>query len=102
MKYDKCPRCGGEWSDVVHTQTEGHILQYCKNGCSMNRNCLQEEYGYSVTISQYDVVWWYKRHPNEQCSIYPSSPPNSTRLILETILPFTVTEEMIRMLLVFQ
>jgi hypothetical protein len=100
MKYDLCPRCGGEWADEILPQPEGHTVQYCTQ-CNMVQNCYVGKYGYGVDVGPYDVIWWYDRYPNEQCSIYPSSPPRNSHLILETTLPFTVTEEMIRMLLVF-
>jgi hypothetical protein len=109
MKYDRCPRCNAEWgevkigNDLMGQETSN--MRFCRNRCGTSMTvCNDGEYGYSITLDDYWVGWWYSavylRYPITSYILCAIKHDGST-CKLSYPLPFDVTLEQIKLSLVF-
>jgi hypothetical protein len=104
MKYDLCPRCNSPWDK--HLPLFNGTIQYCSGGCGLYiHNYNNRGYGYIIVLGTYTITWQYLNDDKLQCNIYTNVNKDSKFTFLCEMpepLSYDVTENMIRMLLVFQ
>jgi len=91
-KHTLCPRCGAVWNQPLE------YMRYwlCSNGCGMQAQWYPnlDKEGYFINVDKYQVYW----HPNGRCEIWSETGGTIT---LSDSIPFDVTLDMIKMVLVF-
>lgn len=114
MEFEKCPRCGGEWKECTFIAHEDHQCKSCEP-CKGHLN----ELGFAIRIGSYGVRWFIRRMdkslrepitPTKTVHLMKLAPRIDNPSIYDTVgdeieiaawLPFDITEERLKLLLVF-
>jgi len=94
QKYTTCPRCGSRWVINIR-ELSGRETYACENKCGMHAEwiLLHTVEGYYLVVGEYHVHWY----DNGKCAIWLEEP----LIMLDEPLPFTITEEQIKVYLAF-
>jgi hypothetical protein len=99
MKFETCPRCSGNW-EKQNLSVSGEKFPYYRcNACDLHYYDNREEISLRRFIKpDYNLVWFY----NENCCGYGSleDAMSGTTLRLPW-LPFAISKERFRLLLLF-
>jgi len=88
MKFDTCPRCGGEWNK------DATILNFYKcTMCTMHITIDEGEFSLNIELFGFYIGW---SSIGNYCIIYSRNKP-----IKLPWLPFDITEEKLKLYLVF-
>ena len=95
--YLTCPRCGGEWQEGIDWR------QKCGGGCGLAKTHYYDLVGeaYYVDVGNYGLYWAFWGNSDDQFSIEHIVDGIGQGLVPMEPLPFDVSEDALKLYMVF-